>query len=70
MSTDRLRTYREKRDFKRRPEPRATRTRRSRAPRFVVQEHHARALHWDLRLEADGCSPRGGAEGSVAQPCG
>jgi bifunctional non-homologous end joining protein LigD len=52
---DRLRPYRAKRDPERTPEPRGSgKARRSRRPRFVVQEHHARSLHWDLRLERDG----------------
>jgi bifunctional non-homologous end joining protein LigD len=54
---DRLRPYREKRDPGRTPEPRGERKGRSgrrSAPRFVVHEHHARSLHWDLRLERDG----------------
>lgn len=52
--------YRRKRDFAATPEPVAgKRPRRSArgasaAPRFVVQEHSARRLHWDLRLEHDG----------------
>ncbi|MDQ6915879.1 MAG: DNA ligase, partial [Actinomycetota bacterium] len=41
-----LRDYERKRNFALTPEP---------APaRFVIQEHHARRLHWDLRLERDG----------------
>jgi len=50
-----LAEYEAKRDFKRTPEPGANVPRKeTRAPRFVVQEHHARRLHWDLRLEKDG----------------
>jgi bifunctional non-homologous end joining protein LigD len=52
-----LEEYERKRDFAATPEPPARKpraTRKKTAPRFVVQEHHARALHWDLRLEHDG----------------
>jgi len=53
-----LKRYREKRDPERTPEPfgdeRAPRPRGPDAPRaFVVQQHAARRLHWDLRLEID-----------------
>jgi bifunctional non-homologous end joining protein LigD len=53
---DRLADYRSKRDFEATPEPVAAKTGSSAdaLPRFVVQEHHARRLHWDLRLEHDG----------------
>jgi bifunctional non-homologous end joining protein LigD len=55
---DRLDTYREKRDLARTPEPGErdpTPARVGEAEgRFVVQEHHARRLHWDFRLERDG----------------
>ena len=54
-----LKTYRAKRDPGRTPEPfgaeRAQRALPPGAPRrFVVQQHAARNLHWDLRLEIDG----------------
>ena len=51
---DRLGTYRQKRDFEKTAEPKGKRSGASDSARFVVQEHHARRLHWDLRLEHGG----------------
>ncbi len=55
--SDRLRDYRAKRDFAATPEPADTApgpAGDADGPRFVVQRHSARALHFDLRLEIDG----------------
>jgi len=50
-----LAEYGRKRDFGKTSEPAPKRRRGKKgAPRFVVQEHSARRLHWDLRLEHDG----------------
>jgi bifunctional non-homologous end joining protein LigD len=48
--------YRRKRDARRTPEPVPERepSPDGAGNRFVIQEHHARSLHWDLRLERDG----------------
>ncbi|HET9185605.1 MAG TPA: DNA ligase D [Solirubrobacterales bacterium] len=52
-----LAEYERKRDFEATSEPAPRRRRRKKgAPRFVVQEHSARRLHWDLRLEHDGAA--------------
>jgi bifunctional non-homologous end joining protein LigD len=54
---DRLEAYRRKRDFQATPEPAPDPVEDadpSAGPRFVVQEHHARSMHWDLRLEREG----------------
>jgi bifunctional non-homologous end joining protein LigD len=58
-SGEKLKPYRSKRDFATTPEPAGKGKRKRGAgsdaePRFVVQQHHATRLHWDLRLEHDG----------------
>lgn len=53
---DRLATYRSMRDAAATPEPvpDVTPPTRDGDPVFVIQEHHARRLHWDFRLERHG----------------
>lgn len=56
---EKLETYRAKRDPGKTPEPFGppggeAAGRDGDAPTFVIQEHHARRLHWDFRLEHDG----------------
>lgn len=60
VAEDRLATYRRMRDPARTPEPVPAPGRvdldrtEAEAPIFVIQEHHARRLHYDVRLERDG----------------
>jgi bifunctional non-homologous end joining protein LigD len=57
-SKGKLDEYERKRDLGATPEPRRGKGRRRRGdPRFVIQEHDATRLHWDLRLEHDGTAP-------------
>jgi bifunctional non-homologous end joining protein LigD len=55
---DRLREYRDKRDPSRTPEPVPAEAGPASGSEaggsFVIQEHHARRLHYDFRLERDG----------------
>ncbi|MEJ7634797.1 ATP-dependent DNA ligase [Aeromicrobium sp.] len=58
-TSDKLATYRSKRDAQKTPEPVPTQRASqagtgSRGASFVIQEHHASSLHWDFRLERDG----------------
>ncbi|NLS06331.1 DNA ligase D [Rhizobium sp. P32RR-XVIII] len=55
MASDKLSTYRSKRDFQKTAEPSGeTGIARSNRRRFVVQKHDATRFHYDLRLELDG----------------
>jgi len=52
---DPLKSYRSKRDFAQTPEPAGAGGEGSAGPlRFVIHEHSARRMHWDLRLERAG----------------
>jgi bifunctional non-homologous end joining protein LigD len=52
--TKKLAEYEVKRDFGKTPEPAGQNADKAEQHRFVIQEHHATSLHWDLRLERDG----------------
>jgi len=52
-----LASYRDKRDFRRTPEPDAEEAdvgRAAQRPLFVIQEHNASNLHYDFRIEVNG----------------
>src|SRR6266702_3118968 len=52
---EKLTTYRRKRDTGRTPEPMPDGPPpEGNDDTFVIQEHHARRLHWDVRLEREG----------------
>ncbi|PWK76083.1 DNA ligase D [Aminobacter sp. AP02] len=53
MAAEKLRNYRQKRDFSKTREPRGV-EQGGEGNRFVVHKHHATADHYDLRLELDG----------------
>ncbi|MGF6178487.1 DNA ligase D [Ensifer sp. 4252] len=55
MPSDKLSTYKQKRDFKLTKEPSGSaKLNPSNRRRFVIQKHDASRLHYDLRLELDG----------------
>jgi bifunctional non-homologous end joining protein LigD len=55
MASDKLSTYKQKRDFQKTQEPSGQATlKASNRRRFVIQKHDATRLHYDLRLELDG----------------
>ena len=51
---DKLQAYKGKRNFSETPEPKAGSGKSSRQPVFVIQQHDARRMHFDFRLEVAG----------------
>jgi len=52
---DKLEAYRRKRDFAKTTEPEGTGGKKSEGkPRFSIQKHRSKRLHYDLRLEVEG----------------
>jgi DNA ligase D-like protein (predicted 3'-phosphoesterase) len=51
---DKLKEYKDKRDFTKTTEPKGGKKKNGDAPRFVIQEHQASSHHYDFRLEVDG----------------
>lgn len=49
-----LSAYRSKRDFKKTKEPAGKKQVKSKRPIFVIQQHAARAMHYDFRIEVNG----------------
>jgi DNA ligase D-like protein (predicted 3'-phosphoesterase) len=49
-----MKTYRDRRDFTKTPEPKGGERKASERPIFVIQEHDASTHHYDFRLEIDG----------------
>ncbi len=69
--TTKLGSYRAKRDFETTSEPAGEARGDADGRRFVIQEHHATRLHWDLRLEHDGRAGLvGGSQRHPARPIG
>lgn len=51
---NKLKKYKEKRDFRKTVEPAGGRKKSSKKPIFIIQKHDASNLHYDFRLEMDG----------------
>ena len=49
-----LTKYRKRRKFTTTPEPKGGKAKTGKKPIYVIQKHHARSLHYDVRLEMGG----------------